>query len=127
MAKRGRKPKLAPEPKAEARSSFLPDEPKESTAEEHVTEAETEETGPVTLTITKTEDRMLEVALLLPPLKPSVEKIFLPLQCSPEQLASITASAIKRAAHSAEADGIYLHAAKQQEENEARERFERRA
>jgi hypothetical protein len=59
----------------------------------------------------------------LPPLKTSIEKVFLPVRYSPEQLASIIASAIKRAAVALESDGIYQHAAREQEETEAKERY----
>lgn len=122
-----------------ARSSFIPEA--ESEPAPHVTNAvqSDEETPrrvielspsnmvtPVSLRIHKLDDRQIEITLTVPPLAPCVERKFLPMKYSPEELASITADAIRRAAESARADGIHQHARKQREEAEAKARFEKR-
>jgi hypothetical protein len=116
-------------PEDGARESFIPGAPEPKKPMDLDVETAGDPEGkpdskePISLKITNAEDRMLEIALTLPPLKTSIEKVFLPVRYSPEQLASIIASAIKRAAVALESDGIYQHAAREQEETEAKERY----
>lgn len=127
VAKRKKKPATNPQ-----RNSFIPKEeakPKPTIAETpslmaHI--AEDEDEPSITLKTEKVTDREVYVTLTIPPLEPITERIFLPIDASPEQLASITGIAIKNAGERARSDGINKHAMKEQQDNEARERLGQR-
>lgn len=126
----------------ESRATFIPSEVEETPTRGFIPEAPPPppptvvemqsptvgigETGGVILKMTRTGEREIEISLTIPPLEPCVEKLFLPLKVSRERLASITAGAIKRAAGSAETDGVIQHSRKEQEEAESKARYARR-
>lgn len=116
----------APQEAAPARASFLPVAEDIKAPEPMILEADGPKGGHVRLSIETAADRTLAVTLTIQPLRPCVEKIFLPVKSSPEQLASIVAGAVMRAAKSAEADGIFQHATKESEEAESKARFANR-
>jgi len=81
----------------------------------------------VTLRIHRVDPRTIEVILTIPPLAPCKERKLLPIDCTPEVLASLVGDMIERAAQSARRDGEYKHYRKQQEDAEARARIDPRS
>lgn len=125
MAKRT---KSQPKEEPEARESFIPqDDPlPEPIVSETEMVAAPDGKAPTTkaeLKISKGVDRNVEISLTIPPLQPCVERIFLPLKASQEQIASVIAGAVGRAANSVSTDGVYQHAKRRDEDAEAEKRF----
>lgn len=122
--------------KPSARASFLPEAPAPDApvrVETQVADAKpVAESEPpkraegIALEIRRLDERNVLVTLTIPPLNPRVEKIFLPIKYSQEELASITAGAIERAARGAVTDGIFQHAKREEEDAKTREAMKAR-
>lgn len=124
----------APAPSAHARESFLPsaDPPRAPITAETSPLSVPSADGKTTLSlpaiaisIEDIGDRRIRVSLTVPPLSPCIQELFLPLQISPEKLASITHGVIQRCAEEGVTDGITQHQRRLEEELESKDRYER--
>ena len=144
MSKTEKKPTKQESPKPTqpvqaGRASFLPQTEPEPPAHEVTVEAPAppDETPVptsaksavplVTLRIHRVDPRTIEIILTIPPLAPCKERKLLPIEYTPEILASLVGDMIERAGQSARRDGEYQYYRKQQEDAEARARIDPRS
>lgn len=133
MAKKTREqPPVAAELAPQRRDSFLPEDP-EPPGPVTVKAAAPEIPGLniasdlVTLTIERTDTRNVRLTLRIDPLRPCVQNRLLPVQpVTGEMLACFIGEMLARAGSEAATDGMNQHYRKEQEESEAKERFEKR-